>query len=183
MIFLCLIACKDSKKEINVPNKKTNSEWSIINFKERNVEFKFPKKDYKIKHDTLRVEWLGNVHMQSWTFNSKNENNNSNIGYSFNHYKYPEHSFTDDEIDEFFDGIVENLIDTFDAELIYNRQIDYKGNHGRELYYFMPSTKIYFTERTYLINNEQYALTVITKKEKILNKSIKVFLDTFEILE
>ncbi|WP_152596641.1 hypothetical protein [Algibacter lectus] len=183
IIFSLLIGCKDNKKEIDFQNRKTNSEWSKIEYKERNVEFKFPAKDYKIEHDTLKVDWLGNVHLQRWTFNTKNEKNYPNFGYSFSHYKYPEHNFTKEEIDEFFDGIVKNLMDALDAELIYNRQIDYHGNHGRELYYFMPSTKIYLTERTYLINNEQYALTVITKKEKILNKSIKTFLESFAILK
>ncbi|XMO86637.1 hypothetical protein AAFN75_17770 [Algibacter sp. AS12] len=183
IIFSFLIGCKDNKKEIDFHNSKINSEWSTIEYKERNVEFKFPEKDFKIEHDTLRVDWLGNVHLQRWTFNTKSKKNNPNFAYSFSHYKYPEHNFTEEEVDEFFDGIVENLMDAFDAELLYNRQIDYNGNYGRELYYFMPSTKIYFTERTYLINNEQFALTVITKKDKILNKSIKTFLESFEIIK
>jgi len=183
IIFSFLIGCKDNKKEIDFQNSKINSEWSTIEYKERNVEFKFPEKDFKIEHDTLRVDWLGNVHLQRWTFNTKSKKNNPNFAYSFSHYKYPKHNFTEEEVDEFFDGIVENLMDAFDAELLYNRQIDYKGNPGRELYYFMPSTKIYFTERTYLINNEQFALTVITKKDKILNKSIKTFLESFEIIK
>ncbi len=186
-ISILLIAISfscDEKKNINeslLENK--NSKWYTIKYETRNVEFQFPKNQYIKSNDTAVVDWLGNVELETFRLVYKQPDSSGNLGYSFSHYKYPNHKFEENEITPFFDGIVENLKDAFNAQIIYNKKIQYNGYPGREIYYLIPNQKVYFTERTYLIDGEQYVMSVLTDKNRLIDSSIKKFFDSFQILD
>lgn len=183
LLIVIFFSCNEKKNITESLLENKNSKWFTIKYETRNVEFQFPKNQYIKSNDTAVVDWLGNVELETLRLIYKQPDSSGNLGYSFSHYKYPNHKFEENEITPFFDGIVENLKDTFNAQIIYNKKIQYDGHPGHEIYYLIPNQKLYFTHRTYLIDGEQYAMTVLTDKNHLINSSIKKFFDSFQILD
>jgi hypothetical protein len=168
----------------NVEKAPIRTEWQKIKYKERNVEFLLPENNYKISNDTIISKDLGNIELISFTLTRTNSKSELlSYGYTFNHYKYPNYKFKKDEIDAFLQGAVENILEMTNGKLFFNKKISYKGHPGREIYFSVPNSVFYFNMKMYLINNEQYSMTVLTENDNLLNTSINKFLNSLKIIK
>ena len=171
------IGCSDTK------NKNNDTKWNILRITDKNCEVSFPYKTFKTHKEEYYVKNVGKVISYEIDLNSQ-KLTDKNLGYKLSIYDYPEFNFYDnpETINLFLNGTAENLLLALNASRIWERNIEFNGYSGKELYYYMASQEVYFTTRMYIINGRQYGLTVITDKNNLINKSITKFFNSFKLI-
>jgi len=182
LFLIILLLNINTYGQSNTEKEPIRTEWSTIEYKERNVEFLLPEDNYKISNDTLIDPDFGNVEKKSWTLTrSTSKSELLSFGYTFTHSKYPDYKIEKNKIDEYLQFGTDNMIEMTNGNLFFNKKISYKGYPGREIYFSIPNSNFYCNTKKYVINNEIYTLTVLTEKENLANISINKFFNSFKI--
>lgn len=177
-IFLIfLISCS------NTQNSK-KSDWTILEIKEKNCEISFPFNTYVVHKEEYYRKITGKIYSYEVDLNTQ-KLDDENLGYKITIYDYPEFNFyeTDSTIDEFLNGTAESLLMGFNATGSAYKKININGYPGKELIYYMASNGVYISTRMYIIDGKLYNLFVFTDKNKMYNKSITGFFNSFKIID
>jgi hypothetical protein len=173
LFLISLISCSNTKNR--------ESEWIVLDIKDKNCEVSFPFDKYKTHKEEYYAESIGKIYSCEYDLNTQNLND-KNVAYKITIYDYPEFNFNDSQvIDEFLSEVAENILISFNASRLSERKININGYPGKELYYYMASQGAYFTTRMYIIDGKQYSLTVITDKNNLFNQLIINFFDSFKL--
>jgi hypothetical protein len=156
--------------------------WVTIKLDDKNCSFDLPFDSYKQDDRVFYIEGLGKINCHEVTINT-DKTSDPNAGYEMTCFEYPEFNFyqNDSIIDWFYKGTIQNVLLGYNATIITEEIINYNGNPGRELYFFINDSKIYGFWRSYIIDNKQYSLNVFTRSKDLFNFSTKRFLNSFKM--
>lgn len=107
-----------------------------------------------------------------------------NAVYSVIRSDYPKEQFKNADADynaSVLDGAVKGAVSNVNGTLVYDNKVTFNGYPGRSIKISIQGGFIYIN--AYLVENSMFITQVICLVDKDENKSIKRFLDSFEIIK
>jgi hypothetical protein len=159
---------------------KITEKWKKITSEQGNFSVEFP--NFNIKEgQTTQILDGEEIIIYHYSIDTQSKNH-ENLGYRVDYTFLPEVK-SKEQIEELFDIQRDYLLTAVNGTLIYENIIDTLTHPGRQLSFNIEALKMNMRYRILFNDGIFYKLMVVTKDEKIFNRSITRFLDSFKLLE
>ncbi len=129
---------------------------------------------------------IGRVAFHTYFFQSKDEKSADNLIYLVSYCDYPPNTIHSDStlmVREFFEATMESAEAAVDGDMIYSREIIYRGFPGRLWRIHYLDGHVVIKTRAFLVGSRFYTIRVVTWRERSLNTAADRFLESFRTLE
>ncbi len=141
--------------------------------------------ELELKTDTVQTA-IGEL-VYHYYFHQPQEEAPDNALYSISYCDYPEGAIHSDSLEllkDFFDATIESAASSVRGELFYETDINWQSYPGKLWRIHYNKEQAVIKTKAYLIGRRFYTISVISLRDKALNRFIDKFLDSFEpILE
>ncbi len=171
--FLLTAFCLLSMQNAGWYVEKSISGGFSIEFPQKPKEMKMdPNKDMPYALNVLACKGAGN-------------NVDENLFYIFMHSTPIDSSgkMNNEEVKVFLDNAINSFIKGVDGKLISDESTSFKRNSGRKVYIKIDEGRKLQVMHIYVINNKLFTLIVKCNSDKVDNKSMVHFFNSFELSE
>jgi hypothetical protein len=157
-----------------------SQDWTKYKNEELNFIADYPSAPVKSIQEIETAVGILDMHMVMCTPTSGDDN----VIYSIIRSDYPKEQFenaTDDYNNSVLDGAVEGAVSNVKGKLIFDNKITFNGYPGRSIKISITGAFLYL--KPILVENIMFIVQVICVEENDKNKSIKRFMDSFDIIK
>ena len=160
-----------------------SDEWYLLRSEQYGYKIKFPKAPTE-NPQVINSE-IGKLKMNIFMYDASQKGKDDNLVYMVNYTEYPDTLISSEKteiLDDFFRNSIDGAVKNVHGELLSEKIIKIGEYPGREIKIDFKDGMAVIRMRSYLVNNKMYVLQTITETKKDFNKSITLFMDSFELL-
>ncbi len=157
--------------------------WFLFVSDELGYQIEFPEQP--VERSQIVNSEIGELTMNIFMVDASMNEKDDNLVYMVNHSEYPDslvHSDMKEFLPEFFRGAIDGAVGNVHGKLLSEKIIQLGKYPGREVRIDFKNGLAVICIRVYLVENSLYMLQTITETNKDFNKSIKQFMNSFELV-